>query len=93
MRLLLIIALFLSTLLVLWCAAGYFAAPSQQIETRAELSRSPALQQPLTDADIAVHVSRVGRQGRNWGIAAALAGLSSLAVAGCLILASRRKTA
>jgi hypothetical protein len=91
MRVLLVIVLLLTLLLTLWCAAGYFGAPAQQIETGAELSQSKATQQPLTDADIAVHVSRVGRQGRNWGIAAALAGASVLATLASIIAASRKK--
>jgi hypothetical protein len=42
MRILLVIVLVLTTLLALWCAAGYFGAPVQQLETRAELSQSQA---------------------------------------------------
>jgi hypothetical protein len=93
MRVLLVIVLLLTILLTLWCAAGYFGAPAQQIETRAELSESQAAQRPLTDAEIAVHVSRVGRQGRNWGFAAALASGSVLATLASLIAASRKKPA
>jgi len=90
MRILLVIVLLLTTLLTLWCAAGYFGASAQQIETRAELSQSQIAK--LSDADIAVHVSRVGQQGRNWGIAGVLASASALAVLVSLILASKRKT-
>jgi hypothetical protein len=92
MRLLLGIVLLLTTLLALWCASGYFFAPAQQIQMRAELEQSQATRQPLSDADIAVHGSRVGRQGRNWGIASVLAGSSALVAAASLILASKRKT-
>lgn len=92
MRILLVIVLLLTMLLTLWCAAGYFFAPAQQTETRAELRQSQATQRPLSDAEIAVHVSRVGQQGRNWGIAAVLAVTSNMAVLAVLVLASKRKT-
>jgi hypothetical protein len=91
MRILLTVALFLTTLLTLCCAFEYFAAQAQQIETRAELSQSQATRQPLADIDIAVHVSRVGQQGRNWGIAATLAGASTLVVFASLVMASKKK--
>ena len=90
MRSLLVIALLLTVLLTLWCAAGYYFAPAQQIETRAELQQSRV--SGLSDAEIATHVARVGQQGRNWGFAAlgaaAAAGISLTA----LILTSKRKT-
>ena len=90
MRILLVIVLLLTVLLTLWCAAGFFGAPAQQIEMRAELSQSQATH--LSDADIAVHVSRLGRQARHSGFAAVLAGASALAALAALILASRKKT-
>jgi hypothetical protein len=92
MRILLCIVLLLTLLLTLWCAAGYFTAPAQQIETGAELSHLQATRQPPTDTDIALHVSRVGQQGRNSGIAAILAGASAFGVVAALVLASKRKT-
>jgi hypothetical protein len=90
MRILLVLVLLLTTLLTLWCAAGYFFTPAQQIETRAELQQGQATQRPLSDADIATHVSRIGQQGRNWGVAAVLAGASALAVFAALVLANKR---
>ncbi len=90
MRILLVFALFVGALLTLWCAAGYLFAPAQQIETRAELQRSR--DSGLTDAEIAVHVSRVGRQGRNWGFAALGAGAVTGVSLVALVLSNRRKT-
>lgn len=90
MRILLIIALLLTVLLTLWCAAGYYFAPAQQIETRAELQQSRVL--GLSDAEIAAHVARVGQQGRNWGFAALGAGAAAGILLTALILASKRKT-
>jgi hypothetical protein len=90
MRSLLVIALLLTVLLTLWCAAGYYFAPAQQIETRAELHQSRV--SGLTDAEIAAHVARVGQQGRNWGFAALGAGASAGFSLAALILTFKRKT-
>jgi hypothetical protein len=89
MRSLLVIALLLTVLLTLWCAAGYYFAPVQQIETRAELQHSRAA--GLSDAEIATHVDRVGQEGRNWGFAALGAGAAAGVSLAALILASKRK--
>ena len=90
MRSLLVIGLVLTMLLTLWCAAGYYFAPVQQIETRAELQQSRV--SGLSDAEIATHVARVGQQGRNWGFAAFGAGAVTGVLLITLILASKRKT-
>lgn len=90
MRSLLIIAFLVTVLLTLWCAAGYYFAPAQQIETRAELQQSRV--SGLSDAEIATHVARVGQQGRNWGLAALGAGAVAGVVLTVLIFSSKRKT-
>jgi hypothetical protein len=92
MRLLLVLALLVTALLTLWCAAGYYGAPIQQIETRAELQQSQASGQPLSNAEIAAHVARVGQQGRNWGFATLAAFASAGLSLAALILNSKRKT-
>lgn len=91
MRILLGIVLVLTTATALWCGAGYIGAKPQQIETRAELRQVRVTGQPISEQDIAVHVSRIGRQGRNWGIAAGMAGTSAFAALACLIAANKRK--
>lgn len=93
MRILLAILLLLAFALTVLCAACYFGAQGQQIETRAELRQSQSTGQPITDTDIAVHVSRVGRQGRNWGIAGVLAAVCGASALAALVLATRRPTA
>lgn len=91
MRILLGLVLLLTTLLTLWCALEFVGAQAQQIDTRAELSQSQITR--LSDNEIAVHVSRIGRQGRNWAIATVLAGASAVAVLAAMILAGKKPTA
>ena len=91
MRILLAIVFVLTTATALWCAAGYVSAKPQQIETRAELLQTRANGRPISDQDIEVHVSRIGHQGTNLGIAAVMAGAAALGAIACLI-ADTRKT-
>ena len=77
MRAILSIVLLLTLAGAIWSAAGYFAAGAQQGETRAELRKSQAAA-ALSDAEISVHVARVGAQGRNWGIALLLFGAAAV---------------
>lgn len=91
MRILLGLVLLLTALLTLWCASQYVGAQAQQIDTRAELSQSQITR--LSDNEIAVHVSRMGRMGRNWAIATLLAGASAVAVFAAMILAEKKTTA
>ena len=91
MRTLLAIAVALATAITVWSAAGYFGAAGQQIETGAELRKSQASGQAVTDAEIAIHVSRIGRQGRNWGIAALMSAAIAVVSLMALAIASRPK--
>jgi hypothetical protein len=90
MRIALSIAAVLGLLATLWCAAGYFTAPAQALETQEELR--VFLDRPVS-ADVPVtHSSRVLLQGRNVGIAALLTGSSTALMFTALALSFRRKS-
>lgn len=89
MRLLLVITAALAAAITVWTAAGYFSATGQRIETSAELRKSQLTGLPITDAEIATHVSRIERQGRNWGIAAGLS--SAIAIVSLIAVATARR--
>lgn len=90
MRILLLIMLVLTAANTLLCAGGYFGAQGQQIETKAELRKTQASGSPLSDDDIARHVSRIRQQGRNWSIAGAISAAATAATLVSLIVANRR---
>jgi hypothetical protein len=92
MRALLFIVILLAAATTVLCAAGYFGAAAQQGETGAELRKSQASGKALTDAEIAVHLSRIGQQGRNWGIAGLMSGATGIAALMALIIGSKMRS-
>jgi hypothetical protein len=90
MRIALSIAAILGLFATLWCAAGYFFAPAQAGETRAELS--VFLDRPLSPDAPEIHSGRVLQQGRNIGIAALLVGASTALMFTSLALSSRKRS-
>ena len=91
MRTLLVIVVALAAAVTVWSATGYFGAGAQQIETGAELRKSQSSGQAVTDTEIATHVSRIGQQGRNWGIAALMSAAIVVVSLMALAIASRPK--
>ena len=75
MRIAISIAAILGLLSTLWCVAGYFFAPAQAGETRAELR--VFLDRPVSPDVPELHSRRMLAQGRNFGIAALLTGAST----------------
>jgi hypothetical protein len=67
-----VIAFLFAAATTAWIGAGYFGANAQQLETHAELLKIQSSGLTLTDAEIAILVSRMGQQGRNWAIPAVM---------------------
>jgi hypothetical protein len=89
MRTILFIVLLLTLAGALWSAAGHFAIVPQQGETRAELRKSQAT--GLSDAEISVHVARLGAQGRNLGIASLIFCAAATGALTALIMTMRSR--
>jgi hypothetical protein len=90
MRATLSIAAILGLLATFWCAAGFFFAPAQAAETRAELS--VFLNRALTVDVPEIHSSRLKQQGRNFGIACLLMGTSTALMLVALKKSHREKS-
>jgi hypothetical protein len=85
-RVLLAIALFLMALIAFICAVGYFGAPFQQIEVRAELEQSQATGVPISNAEIENQLSRVASQYYVHGTLFVLSGLAGIAILAAFFL-------
>ena len=90
MRIALYILLLLAALLTLICITCYFGAGAQEIETGAELRASRSTEQPISERDIAIHVSRLERQERNWGITSLFSVAIAAVTASAIVRIERR---
>jgi hypothetical protein len=54
------------------------------METRAELEKVRSESRPMSEGEVAVHISRMDSEAFRWSVAAALAGASVVATLGAL---------
>ena len=83
---------FLLTVAVTFLAcAEYAVTKGRQDETRGELRHLVASKEPVSEAEIEIHVSRIGSQGRRWGLVALSSGGAACVMLGLLLFGWKRQ--